>query len=1058
MILGGHRFYPNIRREGELAQNAQIFVKHQRTWFSFFDKLDFFLNWFQDHRQECRINNLPFRVSERVQDGLVYAFYADIEGVSPLALPQSKLEDARYALKRVIKEVYREFGLQYDHLVWMEDHRESKGKIKTSYHMIGSQDLFVDVVRRGSMHALAHDLNVAISRRVRDLNLPIEFKYDQKLDIFSVLDMSVYHSGRELRALYSVKDDAVGKGFTLCEDSLDFDLEDCFVTKDIRADECMDYDFINYESNQLKVHKKRQNLHVRRKKQHADRTPERCLTEKVLLKHIREVFKDTTSTIRFDGVYSFMGECYDQYEHKGPERKCPVCRRDHDGNRGLISDLGAGNFKYKCMSESAPPRINADIQIQKDGTFGSKRKMDYIPSFADIRSKCITIKAPMGAGKSFQTMRFLEGLPAHYSVVWVTTRKTMAFNLHGRLKGNYAIYTEMVNEDHQIIQYESLSQLQRSYNVVILDEVRSTLMNAVCSTTNKDNLVEHIETLQHLCQEAKHTVLLDADLDIDGMVDCFVQHTFNQGDVHKIEHKGAGLGYDYTLTDNYGQLLLNLKDDLTTGKVAMVCCGSASEAKAIADGARQYLDDTKIGLYHADGEQQGELLDVNKHWPNKKLIIFTSTITCSVDYQGKVDRIYAIPCVWTTSPRVLLQMIGRARNNISGEVVVFCRNAWGPSTEDLDALHRLQLRIIMEKRRRMTRLKDQYDLEFYRAITKRGLGRKAKYTPHLLVKLWAWKKVEEYQSTTNWGGKFLAMLNYKGFGWHIETSGPSTADQKEMKQEVAKNVKSNRQHLQDQLTETDSRGVSQEQLKNIVRRKNRGQVTQEELLLLRKHETQRYFKDRIDGETVLNFEKNKRGIMNRVFYKRFNNIARRKLHSNMIHLAETIDFAPIDVTAVDILVKVVNLLGFNGLRDTTTRIVWDDLSEEVLTKVGEAVEELDGLALSIRIRTTDVRGKLVSYLKNMLATQLYGGKQGGKSRMYCLKDLSFESLERIKVYDDAWLKDHCQKFDRFMGRAGDREYALISEMQEVTGSEQTAITDYTGYVGSGSKRKRENAP
>lgn len=255
MILGGHRFYPNIRREGELAQNAQIFVKHQRTWFSFFDNFDFFLNWFQDHRQECRINGIPFRVSERIQDGLVYAFYADIEGVPPLTWPQSELEEARYALKRAIKEVYREFGLQYEHLVWMEDHRESKGKVKTSYHLIGSQDLFVDVVRRGSMHALAHDLNVVISKRVRGLSLPIEFKHDEKLDIFSVLDMSVYHSGRELRALYSVKDDAVGKGFTLCEDSLDFDLEDCFVTKDIRADD-LDYDFINYESNQLQVHKR----------------------------------------------------------------------------------------------------------------------------------------------------------------------------------------------------------------------------------------------------------------------------------------------------------------------------------------------------------------------------------------------------------------------------------------------------------------------------------------------------------------------------------------------------------------------------------------------------------------------------------------------------------------------------------------------------------------------------------------------------------------------------------------------------------------------------------
>lgn len=38
-----------------------------------------------------------------------------------------------------------------------------------------------------------------------------------------------------------------------------------------------------------------------------------------------------------------------------------------------------------------------------------------------------------------------------YSVVWVTTRKTMGMNLHGRLKGKYAIYTEMMNEDHQSI-------------------------------------------------------------------------------------------------------------------------------------------------------------------------------------------------------------------------------------------------------------------------------------------------------------------------------------------------------------------------------------------------------------------------------------------------------------------------------------------------------------------------------------------------------------------------------------------------------------------------------
>ena len=90
----------------------------------------------------------------------------------------------------------------------------------------------------------------------------------------------------------------------------------------------------------------------------------------------------------------------------------------------------------------------------------------------------------------------------------------------------------------------------------------------------------------------------------------------------------------------------------------------------------------------------------------------------------------------------------------------------------------------------------------------------------------------------------------------------------------------------------------------------------------------------------------------------------------MIHLAETIDFAPIDVTAVDILVEAVNLPGFKQLRDTTTRVVWDDLSEEVLSRVGEVVEELHGMTQSTRIRTTDVRGKLVSLLKNLLVSFL----------------------------------------------------------------------------------------
>ena len=117
-------------------------------------------------------------------------------------------------------------------------------------------------------------------------------------------------------------------------------------------------------------------------------------------------------------------------------------------------------------------------------------------------------------------------------------------------------------------------------------------------------------------------------------------------------------------------------------------------------------------------------------------------------------------------------------------------------------------------RSRLTRLKDETNLEFCRAITKRDLGMKDESQIHslhtYLVKLWAWKKVEEYQSTTNWGVKFLATLNYIQGVWvahrdvRTEHRGPKGNDtrgrEKRQEQQTAST---------DRLTETDSRGVSQ---------------------------------------------------------------------------------------------------------------------------------------------------------------------------------------------------------------------------------------------------------
>ena len=78
----------------------------------------------------------------------------------------------------------------------------------------------------------------------------------------------------------------------------------------------------------------------------------------------------------------------------------------------MSTEMGTGD----ASREHPPPTLHTEVgtlTLYSRSVVSKNGLHIYSPSFTDIRPTCITIKAPMGSGKSFQTMRFLESLPAH---------------------------------------------------------------------------------------------------------------------------------------------------------------------------------------------------------------------------------------------------------------------------------------------------------------------------------------------------------------------------------------------------------------------------------------------------------------------------------------------------------------------------------------------------------------------------------------------------------------------------------------------------------------------
>jgi len=180
-------------------------------------------------------------------------------------------------------------------------------------------------------------------------------------------------------------------------------------------------------------------------------------------------------------------------------------------------------------------------------------------------TRCFTVDAGMGAGKTTASTEFIENCDDEYQLL-VTTRRSLSFTQ----RKNYAklgfvhykygthsvkqwkelqqkIKDKLVKPEEDylkskklIIQYESLHKLlligNHKWDVVILDEARSLCANMCCIATNRnEKLARNSQMLRTIMQNARLTLVTDADTRYDPCVPDFLQSIFepNQIEVHE---------------------------------------------------------------------------------------------------------------------------------------------------------------------------------------------------------------------------------------------------------------------------------------------------------------------------------------------------------------------------------------------------------------------------------------------------------------------------------------------------------------------------------------------
>jgi hypothetical protein len=325
--------------------------------------------------------------------------------------------------------------------------------------------------------------------------------------------------------------------------------------------------------------------------------------------------------------------------------------------------------------------------------------------------KVNVIIAGMGMGKSHAIDKFVTRHDADYPrIICVSARIQQASTMMALLrKFGFHHYQEFTLGDdntgparedalHQlrvcdrvVIQYESMHLLfgrgMKVYDMLLVDEIRGVAAQFCSQMTNRDVYMAY-SALTHLVEHCRHVLLLDADVEADGMVHEVVHHNFAGGDKTKyrvVRYTRVELNRSFRFTNNEKQWWKMLCDAVLNKKKYPKLMAIFRSKRQLAV-FRKILDggdfiEHRGNVMYFDGDSTAEHMqkfdDINGHLTKVRVLCFTSKVTVGADIQVEFSKVFVYgPSKQGPPVRDVYQMIGRARN-ITDKVIEVCM----PKTE-----------------------------------------------------------------------------------------------------------------------------------------------------------------------------------------------------------------------------------------------------------------------------------------------------------------------------------------------------------------------------------------
>lgn len=446
-----------------------------------------------------------------------------------------------------------------------------------------------------------------------------------------------------------------------------------------------------------------------------------------------------------------------------------------------VSGLSA-DTQTRLVAAMGPPIVIPDKYAYRLPLIITTEHNDprVLPITMNVQTQMMLIGASMGLGKTHQLRAYLQKNSSLHRVLIITARQQQAYSAQGVFSDiawddkthgftNYLDCPDgtLYKQNKLVIQYESLHRLcdfineeevMDAYDLIIVDEVRSAVTQAQCETTNKTLLLRNYEIFQGLLGTSR-SICLDADIEADGAVwDCVSRLMAPERiQFHRYTH--VALRREMVLVSEAVWLRM-LCEAVANNKRIGLPCRSKMKMNDLL-GMDEMASCSKL-KFDSDStkEEMLKLKDINQTLDGVQVLAITSKVTTAADIQQPFDAVYMHSCAATgPTPRDTLQMIGRWRNVTSGKV--FCC---------LPPMQNTGPGVTFKTEREALYSRKRQSINMQSVLSASGWireGSRMSYAPHPLLNLTARAHVEANSCHT-----MSFIRQSRGKGWRLDFVPP----------------------------------------------------------------------------------------------------------------------------------------------------------------------------------------------------------------------------------------------------------------------------------------------